>query len=63
MINTLVKRVYKLLQGIEQGAAKVTLERLGKQNLPGETEINQGKREMQRQRGRKACEVLIFHFD
>lgn len=63
MINSLVERVYKSFQGIEQGAAEVTLGELGKQNVQGEIEVNQVKREMQSQRGRKVCEVLIFHFE
>lgn len=36
---------------------------LGKLSLQGEIEVNQVKGEMQRQRGRKVHEVLIFHFE
>lgn len=50
MINTLVERVCKSSQGREQGAAEVTLGELGKQNIQGEIEVNQMKRNAEAKR-------------
>lgn len=57
------RKSVQVVPGHRQGAAEFTLGEVGKQNIQGEIEVNQVKREMQRQRGRKVCEVLIFHFE